>query len=112
MGVVTVEQIWSKVIRDGGFVLEHVKRMHHLDSAGFNISAAITCVLPMAHIVYIGDEDGKVVSDLFPPPAILHILIFILSTNGIAFNDTMAVDGGPSTLQRRIVSGRERCDVL
>lgn len=62
--VLILKQIWSKVIRGGAFALEHVKRMHHLDQAGFNVTAAITCVLPMAHTVYTGDEDGRVVSYL------------------------------------------------
>ena len=33
-----------------------------MDSAGFNVSAAITAVLPMAQVVYTGDDDGRVVS--------------------------------------------------
>lgn len=57
-----LEQIWNKVIRGGAFTLEHVKSMHHLDQAGFNVGASITRVLPMAHTVYTGDEDGRVVS--------------------------------------------------
>lgn len=82
------------MIRDGAFALEHVKRMNHLDQAGFNIGAALTCVLPMAHTVYIGDEDGRVVSYLFA-----CIIFFerdadlIQSTNGIAFNGMADVDG-------------------
>ena len=59
--LLTGSQIWSNVIRDGNFVLEHVKRMNHLDPAGFNVSAAMTCILPMAQVVYTGDEDGRVV---------------------------------------------------
>lgn len=55
-----VVNVWNKAIRHGAFVLEHVKRMHHLDQAGFNVSAAMTCVLPMAQTVYTGDEDGRV----------------------------------------------------
>lgn len=50
------------IIRDGAFVLEHVKRMHHLDQAGFNIGASMTAILPMAQVVYTGDDDGRVVS--------------------------------------------------
>lgn len=42
-------------------MLEHVERMHHLDQAGYNIKAPITCVLPLAQRVYTGDEDGRVV---------------------------------------------------
>ena len=49
-------------IHDGHFVLEHVKRMNHMDPAGYNLNAAITCVLPMAQVVYTGDADGRVVS--------------------------------------------------
>lgn len=51
---------------NGSFVLEHVKRMHHLDHAGYNIGATITCILPMAQKVYTGDDDGRVVSLLCP----------------------------------------------
>lgn len=51
-------------IRRGEWVLEHVKRMHHLDQAGWNINASITCVLPLARKVYTGDEEGRVVSFL------------------------------------------------
>ena len=50
-------------IHDGGFALDHVKRMHHMDQAGFNIGSSITAILPMAHIVYTGDDDGRVVCD-------------------------------------------------
>ena len=49
--------------------------MNHLDQAGFNIAAAMTCVLPMAHTVYIGDEDGRVVSYLFALIVIFEMLI-------------------------------------
>ena len=45
-------------------MLEHVKRMHHLDQAGFNIGASITAILPMAQVVYTGDDDGRAVSHL------------------------------------------------
>ena len=54
-------QVWNHTIRDGNFVLEHLKRMDHLDQAGFNIHAAMTAILPMTQAVYTGDEDGKVV---------------------------------------------------
>ena len=43
-------------------MLEHVKRMNHLDPAGYNVAASMTCILPMAQTVYTGDEDGRVVS--------------------------------------------------
>ncbi|KAL8899813.1 MAG: hypothetical protein Q9207_006001, partial [Kuettlingeria erythrocarpa] len=55
-----VVNIWDVSIRGGAFVLEHIKRMHHLDQAGYNIKASITCVLPLAQRVYTGDEEGKV----------------------------------------------------
>ncbi len=53
-------QVWNTSISDGSFVLEHVKRMHHLDHAGYNIGATITSILPMAQKVYTGDDDGRV----------------------------------------------------
>ncbi|KAL8948281.1 MAG: hypothetical protein Q9222_005516, partial [Ikaeria aurantiellina] len=55
-----VVNIWNMTTRGGLFVLEHVKRMHHLDQMGFNIGASVTCVLPLAQKVYTGDEDGRV----------------------------------------------------
>lgn len=60
-----IDQIWSKVIRHGKFVLELVKRLDHADQSserGLNVSSAITCILPMPQTVYTGDEDGRVVS--------------------------------------------------
>lgn len=54
--------MWNIAIVNGSFVLEHVKRMHHLDHAGYNIGATITSILPMAQKVYTGDDDGRVVS--------------------------------------------------
>ena len=57
-------QIWNMAIHDGRFTLEHVKRMDHIDSSSFNISSTITAILPLAQVVYTGDEDGKVVSYL------------------------------------------------
>lgn len=53
-------QVWNIAISDGTFVLEHVKRMHHLDHAGYNVGATITSILPMAQKVYSGDDDGRV----------------------------------------------------
>ena len=53
-------QVWNTTISDGSFVLEHVKRMHHLDHAGYNIGTTITSILPMAQKVYTGDDDGRV----------------------------------------------------
>lgn len=56
-----VVNVWNVAVRRGAFVLEHVKSMHHLDQAGFNVGAAITAILPMAQVVYTGDDDGRVV---------------------------------------------------
>ena len=82
----TCAQIWNKVIRDGKFVLEHIKSMNHLDPAGFNFQAAITCILPMAKVVYTGDEDGRVVSKQASFFGIARLLSFNRSTSGIAFS--------------------------
>ena len=60
--LLTCTQIWNLAIRGGVFVLEHIKRMHHLDSVGYNVGSAMTAVLPLANRVYTGDEDGRVVS--------------------------------------------------
>lgn len=51
-------------IHEGKFHLDHVKRLNHMDPAGFNFSAAITYILPMPLMLYTGDEDGRVVSFL------------------------------------------------
>ena len=59
-------QVWNNTIASGKFVLKHLKRMDHLDQAGFNVHAAMTAILPRAQAVYTGDEDGKVVC--FPIP--------------------------------------------
>ena len=57
-------KVWNITLHDGKFILEHVKRMNHMDTAGFNVNAAITCIVPMSQVVYTGDDDGRVV-DLF-----------------------------------------------
>ena len=62
-----VVNVWNIAIKRGAFVIEHVKSMHHLDQAGFNVGAAITAILPMAQVVYTGDDDGRVVSRHFYP---------------------------------------------
>ncbi|KAL8704722.1 MAG: hypothetical protein Q9201_002146 [Fulgogasparrea decipioides] len=64
-----VVNVWDVAIRAGRFVLEHLKRMHHLDVVGYNIGSAMTCVLPLAQRVYTGDEDGRVVSSIAPYPS-------------------------------------------
>jgi hypothetical protein len=60
-----VVNIWSKVIRSGRFELELIRQLHHTDSSrdtGANISTGISCILPLPHVVYTGDEAGRVVS--------------------------------------------------
>ena len=56
----SMPQVWNMAISDAAFVLEHVKRMHHLDQAGYNIGTTITSILPMAQKVFTGDDDGRV----------------------------------------------------
>lgn len=66
--------------------------MHHLDPAGFNVSGAMTCILPMAQTVYTGDEDGRVVSPLLRKAKSLVDMLIAdgdLSMSGIAFNAMM-----------------------
>ncbi|KAI2794002.1 hypothetical protein POX_a00592 [Penicillium oxalicum] len=58
-----VVNIWSKVIRNGGFELELIRQLHHTDSSrdnGANIQAGISCILALPHVVYTGDEAGRV----------------------------------------------------
>ena len=81
-----VQQIWSIAIRDGIFVLEHVKRMHHMDQAGFNIGATITAILPMTQVVYTGDDDGRVVS-CSKICKYMACLTWLSSTSGTVFKD-------------------------
>ena len=60
-----VVNIWSKTIRAGRFELELIRQLHHTDSSqdtGANISAGISCILALPHVVYTGDEAGRVVS--------------------------------------------------
>ena len=60
--------IWrTSITSDGKWMLALVKRLDHRDpkterNAGVSSAAAITCILPMASVVYTGDDDGKVVS--------------------------------------------------
>ncbi|EXJ91061.1 hypothetical protein A1O1_04168 [Capronia coronata CBS 617.96] len=57
-------RIWSKVIRDGRFELDLIRQLNHADNSrddGVNVSAGISCILPMPQVVYTGDEDGRVV---------------------------------------------------
>ncbi|MCJ1399799.1 hypothetical protein MMC11_003002 [Xylographa trunciseda] len=55
-----VVNIWKIGVHGGSFVLDHVKRLNHLDQAGFNVTAAITSLLPMPLVLYTGDDDGRV----------------------------------------------------
>lgn len=60
-----VVNIWSKTIRGGRFELELIRQLHHTDSSrdnGANINAGISCILALPHVVYTGDEAGRVVS--------------------------------------------------
>lgn len=60
-----VVNIWTKAVRGGRCELELIRQLHHTDSSrdnGANISAGITCILALAHVVYTGDEAGRVVS--------------------------------------------------
>ena len=61
-GNANLVQIWNMDIHDGEFILDHVKRLNHLDVAGFNVPAAITSILAMPLALYTGDDDGRVVS--------------------------------------------------
>ncbi|KAH1595758.1 hypothetical protein KXX34_001029 [Aspergillus fumigatus] len=58
-----VVNIWNKVSRDGRFELELIRQLHHIDNNrdnGANISAGISCILTLPHVVYTGDEAGRV----------------------------------------------------
>ncbi|KAH0538184.1 hypothetical protein FGG08_005200 [Glutinoglossum americanum] len=58
-----VVNIWNKRIHNGEFQLEHIKRLNHVDqfhNEGMNVSCSMTCILPMAQVVYTGDENGRV----------------------------------------------------
>jgi WD40 repeat protein len=65
-----VVNVWRKTVgeRSGRWVLEFVRRLDHVNmksETGANVEAAITCVAPLAGLVYTGDDDGRVVSLLF-----------------------------------------------
>ncbi|KAF5014589.1 hypothetical protein F66182_14373, partial [Fusarium sp. NRRL 66182] len=58
-----VVNVWSKVIKNGRFDLELIRQLHHVDQnkdSGVNVSAGISCILPLPHSVYTGDEAGRV----------------------------------------------------
>lgn len=72
-------QIWSKIIHHGRFELELIRQLHHVDSHrdnGANISAGISCIMAQPHVVYTGDELGRVVSvaDILGPRVRSHML--------------------------------------
>ncbi|KAK2756534.1 hypothetical protein FQN54_005427 [Arachnomyces sp. PD_36] len=55
--------VWSVAIRDGHFELDLIRQLHHVDSTredGSNVSAGISCILPLPQVVYTGDEAGSV----------------------------------------------------
>ena len=59
-----IVKVWSLTIEDGGFVLEAIRHLNHVDSAredGGNVSAGISCILALPQVVYTGDDDGRVV---------------------------------------------------
>lgn len=59
-----IVKVWSKIIRGSKFELELIRQLNHVDASredGGNVSAGITCILPMPQVVYTGDEDGRVV---------------------------------------------------
>ena len=67
-----IAQIWNLSLNHSGkWSVDLVKRLNHVDTSredGANFSASITCILPMAQVVYTGDDGGKVVSfDPFTP---------------------------------------------
>lgn len=63
-----VVKIWSKIIKNGGFELELIRQLNHADPQredGANVTAGISCILPTPQVVYTGDEDGRVVSNIY-----------------------------------------------
>lgn len=63
-----VVNVWRKTLSvTGKWVLELLRRLDHLDyktDRRQNVAAGITCISPMPHCLYTGDEDGRVVSAL------------------------------------------------
>ncbi|KNG90448.1 Beige/BEACH domain protein [Aspergillus nomiae NRRL 13137] len=58
-----VVNIWNKIVHNGRFEFELIRQLHHTDSSrdnGANISSGISCILTLPHVVYTGDEAGKV----------------------------------------------------
>ncbi|CRK01845.1 hypothetical protein BN1708_009577 [Verticillium longisporum] len=55
--------VWRKIIRNGKWTLELLRRLDHIDprsESGQNYDAGISCVTPLPHCVYTGDDDGRV----------------------------------------------------
>lgn len=66
--------------------MDLIRQLHHTDSSrdnGANISAGISCILPLPTVVYTGDEAGRVVSWLISCDG--YILI-MSSMSGIVSN--------------------------
>ena len=59
-----VANAWAlTTLADGGWHLQLVKRLNHVDAAredGGNSAAAVSAILPMGQGVYTGDEEGRV----------------------------------------------------
>ena len=86
-----VANVWHKVIRDGGFRMEHIKTLNHFDQSGSNISSAILSILPTAKVVYTGDDDGRVVS-LYLTLLLyeMSVQISTLTCNSLSMNGTVS----------------------
>lgn len=57
------KQVWNKTVAENGrWTLELVKRLDHPVSKERNHAAPIMAVLPLAQNVFVGDDDGRVVS--------------------------------------------------
>lgn len=63
-----------------------------MDQAGFNIGASITAILPMAQVVYTGDDDGRVVRSL--PQRYRSAELTSRSMNGIVFSGNNTLETG------------------
>ncbi|KAK0729868.1 hypothetical protein B0H67DRAFT_13762 [Lasiosphaeris hirsuta] len=56
--------VWRKTVgRNGKWILEFLRQLDHINpksETGANVDAAVTCITPMPHLVYTGDDDGRV----------------------------------------------------
>lgn len=76
-----VVNVWRKCVKNGIWTLDLIKRLDHLDPRaenGLNTVATITCITPMAQVVYTGDEDGRVVR--------FFLLLVFQNTDGDSMN--------------------------